>query len=353
MHITKIIPASAGALLLVALAACSSSSSSGGSVTAATGGSAAAGASASSGKSLTVDYAAPVMAEPGQQQMVSGMKQAAALSGSTVTAYDSNVQSSTQISNMQTMLQQKPGVIGTWTLDPGATAGIYGQIVSAGIPLIGVNSDDNGIKHSIWYQLETCTAGSPEDQTAQLMAKKYPGGTVITIGLQGVPSIDSQVSCFTQFAKKAGLKVIANVSNTSDDSAGAQQLTADLLTKYPGVDAVWAYNDNSALGASAAVIASGKKVSDGTSPGVIITGANGDADAIQAVAQGRLTATWDDNNVEFGWLFMKMAEEVAAGGAPAEMVLKTTLIDKATAGSWVAPAQRKLSFAALQYTVVK
>jgi ribose transport system substrate-binding protein len=357
MHIKKVAGASAVALLAGALAACSSSaSSSASSSSSATSSSSSAAVSATEsggGKALTIDYAAPVMAEAGVQDMVAGMKQAAAPSGSKITAYDSNVSSATQITNMQTMLQQNPNIIGSWTLDSGATAGIYHQIESANIPLIGVNSGDNGITHSVWYDTELCQPGGPWMETAKLIAAKYPHGTVITLGLDGVPSIDTETNCFTKEAKALGLTIIAHASNTTDNASGGQSLTATLLAKYPHVDAIWAYNDNTALGASAAVIAAGGKVSDGTSAGVIITGANGDTDAIQAVQQGRLTGTWDSNNVEFGWLFVKMAEEVAAGDAPSEMIAKATFIDKGTVGSWVTPLERKVTFASLDYTTVK
>jgi ribose transport system substrate-binding protein len=356
MYIKRLAGASVTALAAVALAACSSSA--GSSTPAGSGGATSAGASvaATTGggdKTLTIDYAAPVMAEAGVQDMVDGMKQAAALSGSKITAYDSNVESSVQLTNMQTMLQESPNIIGTWTLDPGATAGIYHQIESVSIPLIGVNSNDNGITHSVWYDTEQCQPGGPWMQTAQLIAKKDPHGTVITLGLDGVPSIDTETDCFTKEAKALGLTIIAHASNTTDNASGGQSLTATLLSKYPHVDAIWAYNDNTALGASAAVIAAGMKVSDGTSAGVIITGANGDTDAIQAVQQGRLTGTWDSNNVEFGWLFVKMAEEVAAGDAPAEMIASSTFIDKADVADWVTPLDRKVTFASLKYSTVK
>ena len=355
MHIKRFAGISATVLASAALAACSSS---GGSSAPAGAGATTAEATvaATTGggdKSLTIDYAAPVMAEAGVQDMVAGMKQAAALSGSKITAYDSNVESSVQITNMQTMLQESPNIIGTWTLDPGATAGIYHQIESANIPLIGVNSNDNGITHSVWYDTEQCQANGPWMQTAELIAKKDPHGTVITLGLDGVPSIDTETDCFTKDAKALGLTIVAHASNTSDNASGGQSLTATLLSKYPRVDAIWAYNDNTALGASAAVIAAGGKVSDGSSAGVIITGANGDTDAIQAVEQGRLTGTWDSNNVEFGWLFVKMAEEVAAGDAPTEMIANSTFIDKADVSDWVTPLDRKVTFASLKYATVK
>jgi ribose transport system substrate-binding protein len=253
---------------------------------------------------------------------------------------------------MTTMLQQKPDVIGTWTLDPGATAGIYKQVTDAKIPLIGTNSDDNGITTTIWTQGQICGDGGPADQDAKLIAKKNPGGKVITIGLDGVPSIDSQVKCFTTRAKAAGLDIVSHVSNTTDQAAGAQKLVTDLLVKHPDVNAVWAYNDASALGASAAILAAGKKVSDGTSDGIIDIGSNGDDAAIKAVKEGRMTRSWDPNSVEFGWLFIAVSELAKAGKAPKSVVLTSTGYDKSNVATWVTGKNRKITgFGDLKYTI--
>ncbi|WP_165818204.1 sugar ABC transporter substrate-binding protein [Frankia canadensis] len=335
----RIAPLSMGLAAVLALAACGGSGGDGGSSEA-----------GASGKTIKVGYAAPVLAQPGQQAFGQGAGEAAKVIGAKLTQYDSNVQSARQITNLQTMLQQKMDVIGTWTLDPGATAAIYGQIRSAGIPLIGTNSDDNGIQYSVWTENTTCEKGGPWEQTADLIARKAPGGKVITIGLDGVPSIDANVKCFTDAAKAKGLQIVAHVSNTSDDSAGGQRLIADMLTRHPDVDAIWGYNDASALGASAALGAAGKKISDGTSDGVVVTGSNGDTAAIDAVREGRLTATWDPNNREYGWLFMKIVKDVEDGKAAARTVLKSTLITKDTVGSWVDPSKRTISFDTLQFT---
>jgi ribose transport system substrate-binding protein len=355
MRFSKFGSVAVGVALIGGLAACSSSGGSTDSSTApasavAATGSAAAGTGGVPSAKISIDYASPVEAQPGQQQFDVGAKAAVALSGSKYEALDSAVSASKQITNIQTMLQNKPDIIGTWTLDPGATAGIYNQVISQKIPLIGVNSDDNGITNAVWESVQLCGPDSPWVQTAKLYAKKYPGGKIATIGLDGVPSIDANTKCFTAAAKAAGLTVVAHVSNTTDDSAGGQKLISDVLTKYPDLNGIWAYNDASALGASAAVLAAGKKVSDGTSDGLIITGANGDPDAIAAIKEGRLTATWDPNNTELGWLFVLMAQKVKAGTAPKSAVLTSTLVTKATAGSWISPGSRKISFASLKYT---
>ncbi|MEV1295487.1 sugar ABC transporter substrate-binding protein [Pseudonocardia sp. NPDC049635] len=295
-------------------------------------------------------FAAPVAAQPGQQQFDAGAQAAAASVGWDYTMYDSNLNPSTQISNITTMIQQQMDVIGSWTLDPGATVGIYKQAEAAGIPVIGVNSEGEGIQATLWQESSTCAPGGPMEQSAALYAEAHPGGQIITVGLDGVPSIDSVVKCFTDAATAAGLTVVSHVSNTTDQAAGAQRLVADLLTRFPEVDGVWAYNDASALGASAAVMAAGKTVYDMSNDGVVVTGTNGDADAVTAVREGRLTGTWDPNNPQAGWLFVWLANEVLKGTAPASTVLKSTFVTKESVDEYVPPADRQITFDALDYT---
>ncbi|MBS44453.1 MAG: LacI family transcriptional regulator [Nocardioides sp.] len=367
---TKLGPVAVTAVLAAALAACSStaddttstatdSETSAATTTDDSGDSAAAAPATGSGdlgeipnESITVAYASPVQAQVGQQMFDLGASQAAELSGSDYSSLDSNVDPSKQIANMTTMLQQQPDIIGTWTLDPGSTAGIYQQVTDAGIPLIGTNSDDNGISSVVWTQSQLCEDDGPSQQDAQMIADMYPGGTVMTIGLDGVPSIDSAVECFTDRAEAAGLEVVAHVSNTSDQPAGAQQLVTDTMVRYPDVDAVWSYNDTSALGASAAVLAAGKQISDGSSDGVLVFGTNGDESAIQAVQEGRMTRTWDPNNVEFGWTFFAVAELAAAGEAPDQVVVASTGYTADNVDTWVTPEDREISgYEDLVYTV--
>ena len=89
----------------------------------------------------------------------------------------------------------------------------------------------------------------------------------------------------------------------------------DLLTKYPDVDAVWNYNDQSALGDSAAITSAGKTVAKADGEGIIVLGSNGDADAITAIQDGRLTGTWDSDNMASGLAAMKQMQTALEGGA--------------------------------------
>ena len=87
-------------------------------------------------------------------------------------------------------------------------------------------------------------------------------------------------------AAAAGLEILERQDNMQDDAAGSQKIVESLLAKYPDVQAVWCFNDRSALGASAALRAAGYKIYNEASPedgAVMVTGMNGTQEAIEAV----------------------------------------------------------------------
>jgi ribose transport system substrate-binding protein len=115
---------------------------------------------------------------------------------------------------------------------------------------------------------------------------------------------------------------------------------SDLLLQYPDVEAVWSYNDSTALGASSAISQAGGAIYDGTNEGVIVIGINADADAVEAVRQGRLTGTWDPNPPATGWAIVKAAQ-LLSEGKPADLIVESTLWTKENIADYVKPEDRK------------
>ncbi len=79
----------------------------------------------------------------------------------------------------------------------------------------------------------------------------------------------------------------------------AREITADLLSRFPDIDAIWGENDEMALGAMDAVLASGK---GGT---VLVVGTDGSRNALESIQKGHLTATLNTNSVEIGRILMR------------------------------------------------
>jgi ribose transport system substrate-binding protein len=277
--------------------------------------------------SAKVAYSNPVGAQPGQQDIVFGFQAGAKELGWTADSIDANLSADKQVADIATMVAQGQDGIASWTLNPGAAAGAYQQAQAADIPVVGVNSEGTGIDATVWWEINLCGPGSPIARLTEYIAAERPGAKVLEIGGPPVPSIQAYERCFEENAKKSGLTIVGSAHNTKDTAGTAQPIVADLLTKNRDVDAIWAYNDASALGASAALISDGMEVYDGSGDGVIVFGQNGDVDAITAIREHRLTGTLDPDPVATGWALIKALSGFVAqsklDNPPEKLVVKS------------------------------
>ncbi len=325
----------------VALAACGSSDDGGGSTSGSTS-----GGSGGGGGGKTVAYISPVGAQIGQQQVNLGLEGAARVEDWKVRILDANLSPDRQVSHVDTLINERVGAFASWTLDPGATAGAYTRAQDAGIPVIGVNSEGEGVTSTVWWEVNTCAPDGPWARTAQYIAAARPGAKVIVMGGPPAPSITANVRCFRDAAEKEGLEIVDQADNVRDAAAPAAQLAEDLLTKHGDVDAFWDYNDQTALGVSSAILNAGKRVSDGRSEGIMVFGSNGDPDAIQAVREGRLTGSWDTDSVATGWAVAEAMRTAMAdpGRRQPNLTVRSILWTAENIGDYVDPEKRDYSF---------
>lgn len=335
-----------GVVLLGLIAGCGGDDDSGGSTSGGTGTSSASSAPADQGgEGAKVAYISPVAAQPGQQEINMGLEAGAEELGWETSVLDSNLSADKQVANIDTAISQQRNAIASWTLDPGAAAGAYERAISAGMPVIGMNSEGQGVTSTVWWEYITCEPGGPQERSAEFIAEQRPNGKVVVMGGPPAPSIQAQVKCFTAAAEKAGLEIVNQSDNTADTADGAQRIAQDLLTKYPDIDAFWNYNDQSALGESAAITGAGKKVAkDGDADGIIVLGSNGDSDAIQAIRDGRLTGTWDPDNMASGMAAIKQMQIALEGGADKTyppLVVKAQFITSKNVDEYKPAAERE------------
>lgn len=300
-----------------------------------------AGAEEAGGSGKKVFYISPVAAQPGQQQINMGLEQASKELGWSESVLDSALSAEKQVSNVESAINQGASAIASWTLDPNAVAGAYEKAQNKNIPVIGMNSQGSGVTSTVWWEVQLCEPGGPEAITAEKIAEMKPHAKTIVIGLEVAESTKEISDCFVQEAEKAGLDIINKTNNEADNASGSQKVFEPLLTKYPEVEAVFNYNDESAMGVSAALLAAGKSIATAENPeGVIVTGSNGDQDAIEAVEEGRLSWTWDPDNLASGFAAVKLMNE-ALTGKPKSLIVESILVDGETVGEYVPAEQRK------------
>jgi ribose transport system substrate-binding protein len=295
-----------------------------------------------------IGESSPILSNPNQQAITHGEDLAAATFGWKVKTIDANLSADKQVSDTDTLVNLGVKGLITWTLDAGAAGAAYKRALDKGIPVVDYGSTLNVTSTVFDERGYKCTAGL---KAAKYIAALVPKGKVLVIGGPPVPSITNYTNCFVKAAKSVGLTVAGKQDNVKDTAATAQPIVADLLTKNPDVNAIWTYNDPSALGAGAAVRSAGKKAwVAGKTGGVVITGANGSSDAAAGVKSGLITATWDPQPNMMGTIAVQLLAIHLKDGKPISAMPKLVVIpirawDAKNIKTYVDPLKRKLKMA--------
>jgi ribose transport system substrate-binding protein len=304
---------------------------------------------------LLLGESSPVLSNPNQQAIAHGEDLAAATYGWTVKHLDANLSPSKQVSDVNTLVNLKVKGIVTWTLDPGTVAGAYKRALAAGIPIVDFGSTTNVTSTVYDARAYGCGMGL---KAAQYIAARIPHAKTLVIGGPPVPSITNYVDCFMKEAKSIGLTILEEQNNVNDTAATSQPIAQAMLTKYPDTQAIFAYNDPSALGAGADVRSSGGKVWCGSQKGIVIEGANGSADGAAGVKSCVITVTWDPQPVEMGAiavqiLAMYLKDHKPLSSLPKLIVIPLIPWDMSNISKYVPPMSRKASLTIPSSWIVK
>ncbi len=303
----------------------------------------AAGARSASG--LQLGESSPVLSNPNQQAIAHGEDLAAKLEGWSVKHLDANLSPSKQVSDIDTFINLKVKGIITWTLDPGTVAAAYKRAATDSIPIIDFGSTSNVTSTVYDERGYGCSMGV---KSAKYISSRIPKAKVLVVGGPPVPSITNYTNCFIKAAKSQGLVVQQVQKNVNDTATTAQPIVQSMLTKYPDTQAIWCYNDPSALGAGAVVKAAGKTVWSGSTKGIIIEGANGSADAAAGIKQGVITATWDPQPDVMGLLSVELLAMNLKNGKPLSSLPKIIVVpmkvwDSSNISTYVDPLKRTVT----------
>jgi ribose transport system substrate-binding protein len=163
------------------------------------------------------------------------------------------------------------------------------------------------------------------------------GGNATIIELEGTtgssPAIDRKKGFDESITQCPGMRVV--VSQSADFTrAEGQSVTETLLQSHPDATAIYAHNDEMALGAISAIRAAGKV------PGqdIKIVSIDGSKDALTAVDAGELYATVE-SNPRFGpKAFETMQQYAQQGQVPVQLVLEDRLFNRENAAQNIAEA---------------
>jgi simple sugar transport system substrate-binding protein len=320
---------------LTAFAGCEKESSTESSPTPTTGASSGGGGSAG-GKGLTVGFSQIGAESSWRTAETNSIRSEAETRGVNLKFADAQGKQENQIKSLRTFVAQGVDAI---ILAPVVETGwepVLKEIKQAKIPVILVDRGVTVSDDSLYTTLIASDFVAEGRMAAEWLAKKMDGKANIA-ELQGTPgaapAIDRAKGFAEEIAKHPDMKVVKSQTGDFTRSKGKEVMEAFLKSPEGAqINAVYAHNDEMALGAIQAIEAAGRK--PGTD--VIVVSIDGVKDAFQAMVDGKLNCTVECNPLLGPAAFDAVAKAVKGEALPKKTIVEDKLYDQTTAKDVIA-----------------
>jgi len=207
-----------------------------------------------------------------------------------------------QLNDIEDLILQRVDMILVNPTDSDAIVSAIEEANDAKIPVITVDRSANGGKVLLHIASDNVAGGR---MAGNFIAEQLGGeGKVIElVGVPGTSSARERGQGFNEeISKYPGIEVVARQTANYNRAEGLTVME-NLLQAYSDVDAVFAHNDEMALGALEAIKAAGK-LQD-----IIVVGFDATPDALASVESGELSATIAQQPYTMGEMAVEKAHE--------------------------------------------
>lgn len=243
------------------------------------------------------------------QSMLEGVELQAKEKGVTLESHDQKADENELVTGCQNLIDKGVDALVVSPCKPEVMSNIVDSAHEAGIPVIILDIGDGG-----------------SDKDAIVVSDMYGGGTIAgqyALDLLQQNSVAGKeyavIKCeesatyaiqrgqgFSAVMDKAGYTKAAEITANSNQTEGYNAMQ-DILASNPEVVAVFAENDNMALGAASAIEEAGKAGE------ILVFGFDGNESAVQAIGDGIMSGTIAQQPVEIGKLGIDLALQKIAG----------------------------------------
>src|SRR5215203_4021792 len=266
--------------------------------------------------------------------------------GWTLIATDANEDTAKQLADLDSIIAQQPDIIIFPPRESQALAPKVVEIKEAGIPVILIDRD---VDHSIAKPGEDYVTFIGSDfvdqgrRAAEWLAQAT-GGNAKIIELEGTtgadPAIDRKkgfddyiagtfMGTPTAEGAFSGMEIIASQTGNFIRDTG-REVMQTLLQSHPEVTAVYAHNDEMAIGAIAALQEAGRKPGED----VIVVSIDGENAALDAILDGTLGASVESSPF-FGPIALQTMDKYVAGeDIPDWVKVEDRFFDKSNAAEF-------------------
>ena len=239
-----------------------------------------------------------------------------------VTASSTKYDLNTQVGQIENFIANKVDLILVNAVDPKAIAPVLKKARDAGIVVVAVDVGAEGADYTVMS--DNVAAGA---NACDYIAKKLnnKGNVVIVNGPPVTSVVDRVVGC-KQVLAKTQIKILSDNQDAKGSRDGGMAVMQDLLTANPKIDAVFAINDPTAIGAELAI-------KQAKRTGIFITAVDGAPDAVVALKDPKslLEGSSAQNPYAMANEGVKVGYDIMNGKAPATKVklLPVPLVTKA------------------------
>lgn len=229
-----------------------------------------------------------------------GAEKAAKDAGVQLVVVDAQDDPARQISSVEDLIQKHVSVILLNPTDSSALAGAVQSAQRANIPVITLDRGVDGAEVASHIASDNIAGGK---MAADFLAKQLNGkGNIIELqGVAGTSAARERGKGFDDQIATTGMKVVAQQPANFDRAQGLS-VSENLLQGNSDVQAIFAQNDEMALGAVQALAGKNKKI--------LVVGFDGTPDGKTAVQSGTMAATVAQQPEEIGKLGVETAKKL-------------------------------------------
>lgn len=283
---------------------------------------------------VTIGVSLPQDDNPFYIAMLKGIRGRAQELGWKVATVSSNEDKLRQINGVQDLIARGVKGILISPIDAVAVNAAYEAAANAHIPIISVARGSASPHQTLHVAMDERQIGR---DIAGWTARRLDGkGQVAMIsGPPGAPTFRNLNEGYLEaMAKFPGISIVARTEGALTRERGLKN-AEDALVAHPDLAAIYAANDDVALGATQAVIAAGRRGK------TLVTGMNGVPPALKAVKDGTLGLTCELNPAQWGRLGVDVLAAYLRGEKFEQRVfIKHLLIDQTNVDDALARATR-------------
>jgi ribose transport system substrate-binding protein len=286
------------------------------------------------GGSLTVGYAGPTLNNAFFVGLQKGVRDGAKKYGFELKETNANGDAGTQFNQTQDLITQDVDALILVPIDSQGIVPAVKAANNADIPVYTLDRGADGGELASVVETNNIQAGQKgANYIVDLLKERYgkPQGNVVDLqGLVGTTAAADREKGFQGVMKKyPDIEIVAN-QPADFDQEKALNVTTNILQANKQIDAIFGANDDNTVGAIRAIDSADRYEPLSSDDHIYIVGIDGTAQALQAIRQGKQTATVSQNPIKMAETAMKFINEQENKGKtpPKTFYYPTIVIDK-------------------------